>query len=314
MDHPFVLPIIAKMYETSIFCYNAYGNFPFTLADGTRSFRHGKTTSVYFYRPDGKVQFQEFQGHRKPWKDVVSVYYDSIFHYNSVELREDLETLSNPPFIGSNPEPTNHDSSIPRTNDRTDSPPRPKDPPPETSPVKRPPAHLYTPCASKKSPKRYVHENPLPSPLKNEILQTIDPNPYLIPGGSDDPTVEMYRSKGEYEMPMTRENFNRIIEVILVENPGDENEIAVHLKWKSSKKERGKIADILRATTLTNDMFADDLNPLFPNGLEVAAWYQVPKKSKKKKGDKPKKFGKPRSSHGYARRNEKPKPCKTSIT
>jgi hypothetical protein len=105
----------------------------------------------------------------------------------------------------------------------------------------------------------------------------------------------MYKSKGEYKMPMTREDFNSIIEVLHDKLPGACEEPIVQLKWKTSKKHRGKVSNVLRATILKHDLFADHLHPLFPNGLEVAAKYKLVKLSNKKQ-----KFGKPRSTHGYA--------------
>jgi hypothetical protein len=89
---------------------------------------------------------------------------------------------------------------------------------------------------------------------------------------------------------MSREDFKSILEVLHDKLPG-----ALQLKWKTNKKHRGKVSDILRDTMMKHDLFTDHLHPLFPNGLEVAAKYKVVKLSNKKKI-----FGNPRSTHGYA--------------
>ena len=64
MDQAFVLPLLAKMYKTSIICYNAYGSIGFEVEGGSRSFRNGLTTNVYLHRPDGKVQCQVLSAER----------------------------------------------------------------------------------------------------------------------------------------------------------------------------------------------------------------------------------------------------------
>ena len=108
MDQAFVLPLLAKMYQTSIICYNAYGSIGFEVEGGSRSFRNGRTTNVYFYRPDGKVQCQVLSGYRKPWEDAVCVYYDGTSHFNFVTLIDDMNSFSSVPSInlpGSNVSP-----------------------------------------------------------------------------------------------------------------------------------------------------------------------------------------------------------------
>lgn len=197
-----------------------------------------------------------------------------------------MEELSPPPYRSQPAQPTSSQHS-PTQNGAT-SPPKNSTTSHAASPPARPPATLYTPC---KSPANLVHTNPFPTPIRNEILQYQPADPFVIVGGTTDPDLIMYKSKGDYDspIPMSRDEFNSILAVTLVLIEG--NETVVQLKWQRQKK-RGFISDILRRTVLKKELFADHLNPLFPNGLEVLARHKI--------GNESKKFNESRSDHGFA--------------
>ena len=284
MDPSFVLPIVAKKYQVSIICYNAQGSYSIPVENAQRSYRRGGTTQVYLYRSDGKVQCQTLRGYCKPWDGALTIYYNGRSHYNFVSVREDVEELSPPPNISQPSQPTSSQRSPPQNG--ATSPPKNSTTSHAASPPARPPATLYTPC---KSPANLVHTNPFPTPIRNEILQYQPADPFVIVGGTTDPDLVMYESKGNYDSPKSRDEFNSILAVTLITIEG--NETVVQLKWQRQKK-RGFISDILRRTVLKKELFADHLNPLFPNGLEVLARHKI--------GNESKKFNESRSDHGFA--------------
>lgn len=308
MDQAFVLPLLAKMYKTSIICYNAYGSIGFEVEGGSRSFRNGRTTNVYLYRHDGKVQCQVLSGYRKPWEDAVCVYYDGTSHFNFVTLIDDMNSFSSVPSINlpaSNVSPP-PSMSLPLDSANNDETPLNS----LISPAK-PPTNLYTPCDSNRSPPKLVHMNPITTPMKQEILQFKSPDPYVIQGGCSDPQLVMYRSEGNYNIPMNREDFNTVLVVNQVLVPGKGEDKVLQLKWRTHSK-RGVVSDILKRYLLTDPVFSDHLHPLFPNGLEVLARHKVAKSkvskskvvkhkvAKKPKQNKPRKGGTSRSEHGFA--------------
>ena len=194
MDHTFVLPLLAKMYKTSIICYNAYGSQSYETDNGTRSFRNGRTTNVYLYRNDGKVQCQVLIGYRKPWEDAVCIHFDGTSHFNFLTVIDDINSFSavpsisptsiSPTALSASPQPRMHLPLDPSNNDKS---------PVDTSisPAKPPSTLYYTPCKSSRSPPKLVHPNPITTPLKQDILQFKSPDPYVMPGGTVDNQLVM---------------------------------------------------------------------------------------------------------------------------
>ena len=309
--------MIAKKYEASIICYNPHRSYSVTIQDGSRSFRNGRTTSVYLYRPDGKVQCQKIKGYHKPWNDTVQVYYNGLNHFNYITLNEDTDCLSNPPSTinpSSSPvyerqpliEGTSASESLPDDNTAVAQSPA-KMQPTEASelltgdnyvvnyhiPTKM---NNHTPTRMPKSsctsPVQKVHANPLTTPMREDILQYKSKDIYVLPGESgSDADLVLYHSEGIWEQPMTCGDYNSLLQVTRVHVPGKKGSTVVQLKWKKNSTGRNHVADTLTSTIVKNNMFAHHLTHLFPKWAEVISAHKV--------GNELKKLGVSRSSNGF---------------
>jgi hypothetical protein len=93
MEPNFSIPLAALKYQRSYIYYNPNG----VMTGVDNGF--GRSTTVHFYRPDGKVQTFSFDGYRPPFQTppVGCVWYDGTSHFNYIRIKSNFDDWSDPP-------------------------------------------------------------------------------------------------------------------------------------------------------------------------------------------------------------------------